>query len=462
MNIPFEKVFLLLLISLLYNNTNAQNYGTGALLDYEKFGSAPKSPPLTRGDFTKLPEIFSLKMYAPTPGDQGSSSTCTGWSTSYGARTILEAINNDWSFDIVNENTFSPSYVYNQIRPREGCDVGASLVDGLDLLKNDGVLPYTEFGYDCDRVVNKEDKIKASSYRVKEYREILSRTTKNKVLNIKKSLTQLNPIVIGFNCPKSFYTAKDVWHPKKEEYVQVVTGHAATIVGFDDNVEGGSFEILNSWGINWGNDGFIWIRYSDIEHFCVWAAELIAEKKKDIAQKIHAEIFLREYQRNIIDLNRNINSYETVDTFKTGTKFQLYIINKDPAYLYIFSHDPQKGIEYIYPINSLMSDYLAYSENNIILPSEDHTFELDDEFGISSLIILISTESLRREIDDLLTKTSNLISVNDIITKLSTDKRKVNFESELNKEKTVEINKTLSNNFISMMKIDIFHAGKEE
>jgi C1A family cysteine protease len=36
------------------------------------------------------------------------------------------------------------------------------------------------------------------------------------------------------------------------------------IVGFDDTKFGGAFEIANSWGDDWANGGFIWIRYDDL------------------------------------------------------------------------------------------------------------------------------------------------------------------------------------------------------
>lgn len=448
---------ILILLILVPVEKIAQKYGTGALLDQNKFNSSPKAPPLSRGDFKKLPEIFSLKRFTPTPGDQGSSSTCTGWSTSYAARTIMEAIINNWESETIDKNKLSPSYVYNQIRPRAGCDNGTSIIDGMELLINDGALPFNEFGFDCEREVKNEDRIKASKYRLKEYREIASRNSKNMVLNIKKSLTQFKPVVIGFDCPKSFYSVKDVWHPKKNEYKQRVNGHALTIIGFDDNVEGGAFEVMNSWGVNWGNNGFVWIRYSDMEQFCVWAGELISEKKAEIKKLIRAEIFVREFQKNIIELKKSIGTYQTIDTFHTGNMFQLYCLNKEPAYIYIFGFDENKGAEFIYPMNDLMSDYFAYNENHLVLPSDNYAFQLDKDSGTSSLIILISTEKIRNELNNLMENTTDKISINHIVTELATNKRKVFFDSEINNENKILIDKTFNNHFISITKIDIFH-----
>ena len=33
------------------------------------------------------------------------------------------------------------------------------------------------------------------------------------------------------------------------------------VIGYDDGLE--AFEVLNSWGTHWGNNGFVWIKYKD-------------------------------------------------------------------------------------------------------------------------------------------------------------------------------------------------------
>jgi hypothetical protein len=40
--------------------------------------------------------------------------------------------------------------------------------------------------------------------------------------------------------------------------------HAFTVVGYDDIKLGGALELQNSWGTDFGDQGFIWIKYEDI------------------------------------------------------------------------------------------------------------------------------------------------------------------------------------------------------
>jgi len=56
------------------------------------------------------------------------------------------------------------------------------------------------------------------------------------------------------------------------------SGHAVTIIGYDDYKNGGSFEIMNSYGDEWGNDGYFWMSYKDFKKY---AAEAYAFYKED-------------------------------------------------------------------------------------------------------------------------------------------------------------------------------------
>ena len=44
-------------------------------------------------------------------------------------------------------------------------------------------------------------------------------------------------------------------------------GHAMCVIGYDDRLEGGAFQIMNSWGSDWGQNGIAWVRYGDFKEF---------------------------------------------------------------------------------------------------------------------------------------------------------------------------------------------------
>jgi hypothetical protein len=43
-------------------------------------------------------------------------------------------------------------------------------------------------------------------------------------------------------------------------------GHAMCIVAYNDTLQGGAFKIANSWGKDWGDKGFCWLKYSDLKY----------------------------------------------------------------------------------------------------------------------------------------------------------------------------------------------------
>lgn len=61
---------------------------------------------------------------------------------------------------------------------------------------------------------------------------------------------------------------------RKAHHYYRISGHAMCIIGYDDSKFGGAFEVMNSWGDNWGDDGYFWVKYSDI-HTIDYAYSLI-------------------------------------------------------------------------------------------------------------------------------------------------------------------------------------------
>lgn len=402
------KIYLktIILFFLIIITAYAQKPGMGLFLDDKYFENSPKAAPLMRGDYDNLPAVYSLKEFAPTPGSQGLHGTCTGWSTSYAGRTILEAIRNKWSSEEIDKNSFSPSYVYNQIRTTNDCFGGASIIDALDVLRLQGDAKLNDFGYLCERDVTPDDKTKALEYKIIEYREVAYKTSNNKTERVKKSLSEDKPVVIAMDIPNSFIDAGEVWLPDSSDYRRWSQGHGMAIVGYDDNKFGGVFEIMNSWGTDWGNNGFTWMRYSDFEYFVLFAFELIDESKPEPnVADLSGKLSFIESSGYPMKSTFTGNYFKTDEPYHSGTLFELRISNSEPAYVYAFSYDLSGSVYKIFPFNKKMVAYLPYRQNNVAIPDEESYNMLDATTGTTFYCFLYSKQELK--IDEIMYEVKN-------------------------------------------------------
>jgi hypothetical protein len=389
------KTKILIVLFLGCINIYPQEFGFGLLLDDSLYANSPTAAPLMRGDYGDLPASASLKKNAPTPGNQGPYGTCAGWSTAYAGRTILEAIRNNWTGSVVDKNAFSPSFVYNQIRMTKDCDGGTSLVEALDVVRNQGAAKLNDFAYDCNREVTALDKVKAVNYRIIEYREVASARTDEKTKFVKKSLAEGRPVVIAIDCPPSFSSAGEFWAPKEDERKNWGRGHGIAVIGYDDNKFGGAFELINSWGAFWGKNGFAWIRYSDFEFFCKYAFEMI-DKSLPNPNIPDLSGTLQFLESNGYEMKTKFNGeyFSMEKPYYSGTLFELRISNNEPAYVYAFSTDLTFKTYRIFPFDDRMVAYLPYRQNNVAIPDEESLNMLDETPGISYYCFLYSKESL--------------------------------------------------------------------
>ncbi len=372
------------------------DFWVGTLLDSTYYKDSPIKAPLMRGDYNNLPPAHSIKKYAPTPLSQGQKGTCAGWSSAYAARTILEAIINNYEGEKINEIAYSPSFVYNQLANDSSCQNGISLNQALSLIQNKGSLSMSKFAYDCERKVNLNDSVEALDHRIIEYREIGSYSTGNQVLFVKKSISENKPVVIAFDTPVSFSKAKELWTPDTSDMKFWGRGHGLAVVGYDDKKFGGAIELMNSWGTQWGKGGFTWVRYSDFEFFCRWAYELI-DKSADASTRpdLSGSITFSETNNSPIISTFNGEYFKFDKPYYSGSLFNIIISNEQPAYVYALSSDEStQTVEKIFPVGKNMSAFLPYAQNNIALPDEDTYLMLDDVKGKTYFCFLYSKEAI--------------------------------------------------------------------
>ncbi|MFN3077026.1 MAG: C1 family peptidase [Alphaproteobacteria bacterium] len=202
-----------------------------------------------------LPPAVDLSREFPKPGRQGLQGSCTAWAVGYGLRGYYEHKRTGWD-QSRPEHLFSPAFLYNPLA-RGNCDAGATLAQALERLQNVGAVTLAEFPYDpkdCSRQPGAQELAEAANFRIHRY----FRVDPKSLDDIKGRLVQGDPVVIGMDTTKNFDKLKagEVYDPQEGE---IDAGHAMVVSGYSDAIE--AFKVFNSWGTDWGDDGYGWISY---------------------------------------------------------------------------------------------------------------------------------------------------------------------------------------------------------
>ena len=333
----------------------ARQLFTGGYLDPKQFEKANIYESLA-DDTTKnpLPEAANLQKFAPTVGDQGHQGSCVAWSSAYGARTIEEAARTGAD---PNSLKFSPSFLYNQIGV-QNCD-GSYIEHAMEFMTKSGSVPYDEFPYDdhdCSKQPDQQLLEEAQKYKMRGFNRLTPGDRNNAIdlHAIKENIAQGAPVVIGMQVGGSYMQpmmGKDLWEPTDDDRAMIgFGGHAQCVVGYDDRKYGGAFLIMNSWGSQWGNNGFAWVRYPDFKFFVreAYGIEPMAKTGAAAQEPFSCEIGLvqihyegkKTISGDYIPLQvKNGNVFETIDPVKMGTRFKMEVRNTTECYVYVFGKE---------------------------------------------------------------------------------------------------------------------------
>ena len=333
----------------------AQQLATGGYLSPQQFEKANIYESLS-DDTTKnpIPEAANLQKFAPPVGDQGNQGSCVAWSSAYGARTIEEAARTGAD---PNSLRFSPSFLYNQIG-LENCD-GSYIERAMEFMTQSGSVPYDQFPYDdhdCAKQPDQQLLDEARQYKMRGFNRLTPGDRNNAIdlHAIKENISQGAPVVIGMQVGGSYMQpmmGKDLWEPSEEDRSMLgFGGHAQCVVGYDDRKYGGAFLLMNSWGPQWGNNGFAWVRYPDFKYFVREAYGIEPMAKTGVAanEPFSCEIGLVQihYQGNktlsgdYIPLQvKNDNVFETIAPVAKGQRFKMEVRNTTECYVYVFGKE---------------------------------------------------------------------------------------------------------------------------
>ena len=233
----------------------ASEPGTGLIpLTDEEYEALDERDPLLRG---ALPEFIDLSSFLPEAGHQGSQGSCVGWAVGYALKTYHEAKESQ-TVRPDDYYHFSPAFIYNTIKQGDDCTAGSRITDALDLVQQIGAVSMNDFPYieaSCD-LPTQEISERGAEFKIKNY----NRLGRGDLFGIQEALSNEKPVIAGMYVYPSFYAweGNGVYKPdpngeRAKDY------HAVTIVGYDDANE--ALKILNSWGTDWGDDGYVWLHY---------------------------------------------------------------------------------------------------------------------------------------------------------------------------------------------------------
>ena len=396
------------------NNNNSQddiNKGTGWVRDTAKFNNTYIFTPLDpNSPDNQLPSSVSLRQYAPTPQNQGEQGSCTGWSSSYAARTILESVASGAD---PNKNPFSPAYIFNQ-EHGNNCN-GAVMYDVLTRLTHEGTLPISEFPYDersCDRSPNNRQKEEARSYRILGFNRLTNGQNFNIDLTaMKQNIAKGAPVIIGMPVGGSLMQLarsenNGLWQPTNRDYNALedfrngdynrsgLGGHAICVMGYDDNKFGGAVEIQNSWGKDFGDGGFFWMKYKDFKNFCMEAYGLYpfpsAKANANQTFKASLGLVINKTKEYISFKNKQGNIFETNNILPVGTKFKVQINNSTPCYVYVIGQETDGSSYTLFPYTNKHSPFCGITGTRTF--PTDASMQLDN-IGNKDVIAFILSKT---------------------------------------------------------------------
>lgn len=224
-----------------------------------------------------------LSIYFPEVVDQGIQESCAAFAVTE-AITILINQKNHKTFSrqlvppvFYSEFQFSPQFTFNVAKSKypstvnQNCQYGITFVDALNTAMNDGLVTIHDFPYNSSTdgcTISPDPYLdQAQNTKIYLYEPI---NVNSKIF--KALLGQENgfPICIGLHIDQNYddagelHSNNNTWLTKGAPLIQTDTYHAMLVVGYNEDKQ--VFRVLDSRGINWGDNGIINISYSLIDN----------------------------------------------------------------------------------------------------------------------------------------------------------------------------------------------------
>ncbi|XDD52446.1 C1 family peptidase [Leptospira sp. WS92.C1] len=225
-----------------------------------------------------LASSLDLSSSMPPVGNQGEQGSCVAWSTAYATKSFQEYMerknSKNWSLqtrdgDPDYSKVFSPAFIYNQING--GRDNGSLISDAMRVIVEQGAAPWDKMPYDPGdyrKRPSQEAIAIAGKFKAKEFLRV--KTTD--LSEVKAQLSEGKPVVAGVLVYENLFNLKGN-QIYKDGVGKTYGGHAIAIVGYDDSKNAVKF--INSWGKDWGDNGYGYIDYRWFTKICQGAYVMV-------------------------------------------------------------------------------------------------------------------------------------------------------------------------------------------
>jgi hypothetical protein len=290
-------------------------------------------------------------------------------------------------------------------------------MDALDVLVTQGVVPAYRFGGKCGAAVSPGLLREASEVRLSGYKKLFEIDEQVKHTAVRRSIAGRKPVVIGLYVSGSFLDAGERWVPEPHEYQRYAgpsdTAHALTVIAYDDSLFGGAFEVMNSFGSSWGDEGFTWITYQDFDLFCFQGFELFfdrgstpalehvpsspaaAAEGTTVVASAHIDFHFLP-ARQVVPLVRD-ERFTFEQPFRSGDLFRLVVSSGSDGYVYAFAADDvRREVVQIFPDPRRPTHPYILAGASICLPGPTPGFysAFDSTAGKDLLYLIFSDHAL--------------------------------------------------------------------
>lgn len=483
------RISIVFIFALFVGNVNAQQFGMGANFNMATIAATPQKVALSYRSFAALPSSYSLEKYCPTPGNQGKHGTCVAFANGYSIATILYAKTHQITDrNIIDQLAFSPTFLYEQIKDvnDKDCQGGSDPITAIQTMMLKGEVFMKSMPYSCGAPLTNEIKAQAVNYKVKDaavlftakgmsQNDIYYKEPSDMIQIAKKALAEGTPISGGFTLPESFFRIKSpVWtsDPLEANKDWKHNAHAMAIVGYDDQIAGGAFRILNSWGNQWADGGFVWMKYADFTKYCTLALQVFADPNTAPPQvsnpnpspnpspspkpvqnettfalsgSLEFKLNTGEEMRVNKTSTRNLTveedqkgpkedlvAYTMSGIYSSGTRFRFFMNIDNEAYVYAFASDLTGKVNRILPYADNISTHVG-ANSTIAFPSDSKVIQLDDQKGSDYLLVLYAAQPL--DVNAIVEKMNGMqgalsVKIKSVLGNKLIDKSKINYYTD--------------------------------